>query len=499
MALTTEEKGFGSNEGHAKTMDEFNDGGLRRGLKLRHVQLIALGGIIGSCYFLGAGYTISKVGPAAALAYILGGGIILMVMLCLGELAVAMPISGSFITYAADYISPAWACGVGWSYWLNWVAYVPSEMIASGIIMHHFFPMVSSLWWAVLFGLLLTIVNISHVSAFGEIEFWFAIIKIAAIVVFCILAVLIFFGVIGNGPEFLGTTYVLDNGGLFPAGKWAVLLTMVMILVNFQGSEIIGLGAGETKEPSKSIPIAVRNVTYRIVALYVIPLLLLVSIFPWDKAGVEECVFAAALNQYGLNWAGGLFSFVVLTAGLSCANSGLYGTVRSLYALSREGMAPRFLGKLNKHGVPANATYLTIACCWIFIVLYTFYQSGKFYTYLLALSGFTGELCWISLCWSQLNFRKRLLAAGYTKADLKFATPFYPYLTHVAIWSQVLCLVLVAWNPDLRSALYLGVPAVFVPILLYKILKIDRHSILAQQARIQFEDRFPVREAGIGV
>jgi len=473
-------------------LNEYVDGGLRRGLKLRHVQLMALGGIIGSCYFLGAGYTIGEVGPAAALAYILGGCIIYMVMLCLGELAVALPTSGSFVTYAADYISPAWACGVGWSYWINWVAYVPSEMIAAGIIMHTFFPMISPLWWAVFFGLLLTIVNISQVSAFGEIEFWFALIKIVAIIMFCVLAVLIFFGIIGDGTGIIGTKFLTGNGGFFPAGKWAVLLTMVMILVNFQGSEIIGLGAGETKDPGKSIPVAIRNISYRIVALYVIPLLLLVTIFPWEKAGLEESVFAAALQSYGLNWAAGIFSFVIITAGLSCANSGLYGTVRSLHALAREGMAPRCFARLNKNGVPANATYLTIACCWLFIVLYTFDQSGWFYTYLLALSGFTGEICWISICWSQLNFRKRLLKAGYTTADLKFATPWYPILPHVAIWSQVACLVLVAWNPDLRPALYLGVPAVFVPMIIYKFLKFDHAKALEGQCRLRFEDRFPV-------
>jgi AAT family amino acid transporter len=263
-------------------------------------------------------------------------------MSCLGELAVAIPISSSFVTYAKQLISPAWACGVGWSYWFTWVTYVPAEMIAGGIIMQNFFPQVDKLWWSLLFGLMITIINLFHVKAFGEIEFWLAIVKIIAIFLFLGLGGAIFFGILGQ-PTFLGTSILLADHGFFPEGHWAVMITMVLVLVNFQGSEIIGLAAGESEDPAKSIPIAVRNVTWRIITLYIVPLLLLVSIFPWRDAGLHESVFAAALNHYGFNWAGGFFSFVVLTAAVSCSNSGLYGCSRAIYALGREGLAPKWL------------------------------------------------------------------------------------------------------------------------------------------------------------
>ena len=337
---------------------------LRRGLKPRHLQLVALGGIIGSGYFLGTGQVLSSVGPAAIFSYLLGGIIILCVMSCLGELAVAIPISSSFVTYAKQLISPSWACGVGWSYWFTWVTYVPAEMIAGGIIMQNFFPQVDKLWWSLLFGLMITIINLFHVKAFGEIEFWLAIIKIIAIFLFLGLGGAIFFGVLGQ-PTFLGSSILLADKGFFPEGHWAVLITMVLVLVNFQGSEIIGLAAGESEDPAKSIPIAVRNVTWRIITLYIVPLLLLVSIFPWREAGLHESVFAAALNHYGFNWAGGFFSFVVLTAAVSCSNSGLYGCSRAVYALGREGLAPKWLGKVNRYGVPQNATLFSIAGCWV--------------------------------------------------------------------------------------------------------------------------------------
>ncbi len=441
---------------------------LVRGLKNRHLQLIALGGIIGSGYFLGTGYVISKAGPASVLSYLLGGMIVFAVMLCLGELAVAVPVGSSFVTYAKEYISPAWACGVGWCYWMTWVTYVPSEMIAGGIIMNGYFPAISTMWWAVFFGLMITVINLSCVKTFGELEFWLALIKVVALLMFVVLGGLIFLGVIGE-QGFLGGSVLLSDGGFTPNGAWAILLTMVLILVNFQGSEIIGLAAGESKDPAKSIPLAIRSISWRIVALYIIPMLLLVSIYPWNKASLEESVFAAALSSYGLEWAGGLFSFVVLTAAISCSNSGLYGCSRAIYALAKEGMAPAFLGRVNSKGVPQNATAASVLACWIGIVAYTIDTSSTLYTYLLALSGFSGAIAWISICWCQLNFRRRLESSGGSAAQLKFRTPFFPYLTHFGIWTQVACLVVMLFNDDMRNSLYLGVPFLIGPFLWYKL------------------------------
>lgn len=470
-----------------------NNGGLNRGLKPRHLQFIALGGIIGSCYFLGAGYVIDAAGPAASLAYLFGGLIVLCVMLCMGELAVAIPISSSFVTYAYDFISPAWACGVGWSYWLTWVVYVPTEMLAAGVIMHNFFPLVDTLWWAIGFGILITAINLMYVGTFGEMEFWLAIIKIFAILMFIVLAVCIFFGFLGTG-EFKGTSVLLGDGGFTPKGSWAILLTMVIILVNFQGSEIIGLAAGESKEPEKSIPAAITNVTWRIIALYIIPLFLLVCIYPWKEAGLQESVFAAALNSYGFKWAGGLFSFVVLTAAISCSNSGLYGCTRAIYALAREGMAPRFLGKLNKKGVPQNATILSIVGCWICVLAYTLDKTETIYTYLLALSGFSGAIAWISICWSQLNFRRKLEREGFDISQLKYRTPFFPYLTHFAIWVQVACLTVIAFSPDLRASLYIGVPLLILPIVWYKFWGYKLNA-MEEIERVKFNDLFIAKQS----
>lgn len=439
---------------------------MNRGLKNRHLQLISLGGIIGSGYFLGTGYVLEQAGPASILAYLLGGMIVLCVMLCLAELAVAQPIAGSFVNYAKEHIGPTFACGVGWTYWMTWVSYVPSEMIAAGIIMNHFMPAVSQLWWAVLFGLLVTAVNLFHVDKFGESEFWLAIIKILALAAFSIIGLLIVLGVIGD-QGYLGTSIFLGSGGFAPNGYWSIILTMVIILVNFQGTEIIGLAAGECKDPEKSIPLAVRNVTWRIIALYIIPISLLISILPWDKAGLDESVFAVALANYGLENFSAFFAFVVLTAALSCSNSGLYGCSRAMYSLAQLGMAPKKLAKLNKNGMPANSVLTSIVSCWFIILLYSFDTSETAYTYLLALSGFTGAIAWISICWSQLNFRRKLEAQGLVDT-LKYKTPFFPYVTYFGIWVQVFCLMVIAFTDDLRETLLVGVPFLVVPMLWYK-------------------------------
>ena len=455
-----------------------NESKMNRGLKNRHLQLISLGGVIGSGYFLGTGYVLEKAGPAAILAYLLGGVIVLCVMLCLAELAVEKPVSGSFVTYAREHISPTWACGVGWAYWTTWVAYVPSEMIAAGIIMNNFIPEVSQLWWAVFFGLLVTILNLFHVDKFGESEFWLSLIKIIALAAFSIVAGLICLGLIGD-QGYIGTKVLLGSGGFAPNGYWSIVLTMVIILVNFQGTEIIGLAAGECEKPEKSIPIAVRNVTWRIIALYIIPISLLISILPWDKAGLDESVFAAAVTQYGLSGFGAFFAFVILTAAISCSNSGLYGAARALHALARMDMAPSTLGHINKNGMPSRSILVSICACWAVILLYSFDPDSALYTYLLAVSGFTGAIAWISICWSEYRSRKRKIAEG-TEGGLRYKTPFFPYVTLFGIWAQVFCLVVMVFEPELREALYAGVPMLVFPMAWYRLRQHRRATSAAR-------------------
>jgi amino acid transporter, AAT family len=483
---------------HKKNSNIPSDGGYRRGLKDRHVQLIALGGIIGSGYFLGTGAIVNDVGPSVFIAYLLGGLIVYLTMLCMGELAVAIPISGSFITYTAEFISPVIACGVGWSYWISWVAYIPAECIAGGIIMQHFTG-INGYLWAVCFGLLITYINIAKVGTFGEIEFWLAIIKILALMGFVVLAVLIFFGII-HGPQppgIIGGRFIFGQGGLFPNGVLALLSAMVLLLVNYQGSEIIGLAAGESINPNQMIPRAIRNVTYRILFIYIIPVFCLVLIFPWQKAGLANSVFADALNFYGLPWAGAATSFVTLTATLSCSNSGVYGIVRSLSALARNGMAPHKLGKLNRNAVPQNAGITTLISIWAVLAISYFFGQSMLYIALLLVSGFTGAIAWISLCWAQINFRKRLYQAGYTTDDLSYKTPGSPYTGFLAIILMLACLIFLFFNkdPTYKIAFVMGFISFTVPILIYVLGGFAKQRYVAMEVsnHLQFKDVFPSR------
>lgn len=475
------------------------DGEFRRALKGRHIQLIALGGIIGSGYFLGTGAVVHQVGPSVFLAYILGGLIIYLTMLCMGELAVAIPIAGSFINYTADFISPSLACGVGWSYWISWVAYIPAECLAGGIIMEYFTG-VNGYVWAVAFGLLITYINLSKVGTFGEIEFWLALIKIIGLLGFVFLSLLIFFGLIhGAQPAgFIGGRYIFNQGGIFPNG-WVVLLTaMVLLLVNYQGSEIIGLAAGESIDPGRMIPYAIRNVTLRILFIYIIPILCLVLIFPWQKANIQNSVFADALNFYNLKWAGAVTSFVTLTATLSCSNSGVYGIVRSLNALARNGMAPHILAKLNHNAVPQNAGIVTLISIWLLLLVSYFFSQSLLYIALLLVSGFTGAVAWISLCWAQINFRRRLYQAGYTTGDLRYHTPGSPYTGIVAIILMVICLFFLIFDddPSYKIAFGIGMVCLLLPVFVYHYfgLNKNRERLLLENRHVRFDDLFPTKK-----
>lgn len=472
------------------------DSGYRRGLKNRHVQLIALGGIIGSGYFLGTGEVINLVGPSVFIAYLLGGLIIYLTMLCMGELAVAIPISGSFVTYTSDFISPTVACGVGWSYWITWVAYIPAECVAGGIIME-LFTGVSGYIWVVCFGLIITYINLAKVDTFGEIEFWLALIKIISLLAFVFLAILIFFGLIHGSepPGIIGFKYLLGDGGLLPNGAMSLLTAMVLLLVNYQGSEIIGLAAGESENPARMIPHAIRNVTFRILFLYIIPVFCLVLIFPWQKAGLSNSVFADALNFYGLKWAGAVTSFVTLSATLSCANSGFYGAVRSLNALARDGMAPHVLAKFNQNSVPQNAVIATLIGVWILLGVGYFFGQTKLYIALLLVSGFTGTLAWLSLCVAQISFRNRLYKAGYSTKDLRYVTPYSPYTGILAVILMVgsLFFLLLNKDPIYKLSFIIGVVSFIIPVIIYKVFDLSkvRKKALHVKSRVKFQDLFP--------
>ena len=521
---------------------------LHRGIQPWHVSLIAIGGIIGSCYFLGLGAVYGDMGPGAVLiAYIIAGITIYGVMQSFAELLVNIPRRGSYVTYAKEFMGPSIAAGVGWAYWANWIFYIPSEALAAGYFMNYFIKLpvpqgiadwmgsfaglsyedanwgFSTFIWGLVALLLLTLINVYQVKWFGHIESVMAIAKVLAVIMFVVCAIGIFFGVVGTMPSgvgydgvegIIGFQILLDNSApsvetLFPAGYLIIVTMMIWTLVNFQGSEIVGLSASETQDPEKNIPAACRKVAFRIILIYIIPVFMLTLVFPYAQMGLEDVyasteeysVFAVVLQQYGLGWAAGIFTLVTLIAAFSCANSGFYGTVRTVYGLSVEGLAPKFLSKLNKFHVPQNATIFTIIPIWVvFVIGYALDtlnlmgESGlNFYLRLIGLSGFTGTICWVAICWSQIVFRKRLKERGYSiDTALTVKARWYPGLAYFS--TIVMIAALIAMFVEDWLVFLIGVACTVLPMAFYAIAKSMgkiRTTVVIGNDEVLFDEKYP--------
>ncbi len=435
----------------------------QRVMKKYHVLALAVGGTIGSVYFLGNGYLLKEIGPFAFLAFFFGGLISYLTMSCFAELAANDHLTHhSFLIYAKRYISPTLACGIGWAYWFDWVTIIAAECLAGGILMHSFIPQVAPYAWAVIFGLFITYVNVRHVKIFSVTAFWLTLTHVALFIGFIIVASLIFFGWVGSTHEFIGGQYLLPDG-VFPNGISVFFLTILILLLNFQGTELIGLSASEAHEPSTKLPKTMKEIPFIVSALYIIPLFLLALIYPWNQASLNGSVFAVALESYGFVSFAKIFTFLIVAGSLSCANSGLYATVRVLHALSSMQMAPWRLNQLGKHGTPQNATWLTFIVLWFVLFFICCFPSHQIYVMLLAFSGFTGSLVWISICYAQFQARKTL------PHPIKFKMPGYPYLTLFAIFAQLVCLIFALWNEQLRPSFLLGLIVLAVPMFGYQL------------------------------
>lgn len=433
-------------------------------MKKYHVAALAVGGTVSSVYFLGSGYLLKEIGPFAFLAFLFGGLISYLTMSCFAELAANDDLTHhSFLYYARRFISPTVACGLGWAYWFDWVIVIAIECLAGGILMHFFVPRVSAYGWAVIFGLFVSYVNMRNVKIFTITAFWLTMTHVTLFVGFTVLAGLIFFGFLGP-KEFIGTKYLLSDG-VFPNGISIFFLTIIILLLNFQGIELIGLSASEAHNPSIKLPKAMKEIPFIVSGLYIVPLFLLALIYPWNQASLEGSVFAVALESYGLMTFAKIFTFLIVAGSLSCANSGLYAGVRALHALSTMHMAPRYLTELGKQGTPERATWLTFGALWIVLLTIYYFPSHEVYVMLLALSGFTGALIWISICYSQLRARKQL------PHPIRFKMPGYPYLTLFSIFAQGTCLVVALWNEDFRPSFLLGFILLLIPMVGYQFKK----------------------------
>ncbi|GEB31527.1 MULTISPECIES: amino acid permease [Brevibacillus] len=442
---------------------------LKRSMNSRHLFMISLGGVIGTGLFLGSGYTLSQAGPIGTiLSFLVGGFIMYLTMLCLGELTVAMPVAGSFQTYMTRFVSPSLGFGVGWLYWLGWAVTVALELLSSGLLMQRWFPD-SPVWmWCAIFGVLLFLLNALSARAFGESEFWFSSIKVSAIILFIILGGAAMFGLIDmkNGqpaPMFSNFT----STSLLPHGITGLLMTMITVNFSFQGTELIGIAAGESKEPEKTIPKSIRATVWRTLVFFILAIAIVAGMIPHQQAGVIESPFVVVFDSIGIPYAADIMNFVVLTALLSVANSGLYAATRMLYSLSNEKMASRKLAIVNRKGIPMNALMITFAIS-LLSLLSGFFAEDTVFMVLLSIAGLGAQVGWISISASQLAFRRHYLKNGGKLEDLKFRTPWYPVLPLVSLILNLTVLVSLAFDPEQRIALYCGVPFMIIAILIYQ-------------------------------
>lgn len=404
---------------------------LRRGLKSRHLTMIALGGAIGTGLFLASGNAIYTAGPGGALlAYGLTGVMVYFLMTSLGELATYMPTSGSFSTYATRFVDPSFGFALGWNYWYNWAITIASELSAATLIMKFWFPNSPSILWSGLFLLIIFLLNALTVKGYGESEYWFAFIKVATVIIFIILGLLMIFRVLGGGvPGFSNFTV---GDAPFHGGFLAAFGVFLAAGYSFQGTELLGVGAGESENPEKTVPKAMNTIFWRILLFYILAIFIIAMIIPYTSHNLSATdtvmvsPFTLVFQKAGLAIAASVMNAVILTAVLSAGNSGLYASTRMLYALAKKGKAPRFLGYVTGHGIPIWSLIVT-AAFGLLAFLASGFGDGVVYNWLLSASGMCGFIAWLGIAVSHYRFRRAYVAQGGKLSDLPYRAKWFPF------------------------------------------------------------------------
>ena len=449
------------------TSDSQQKSGLQHCLKQRHMTMIALGGVIGAGLFVGSGVVIRSAGPAAVLSFLITGVLVILVMRMLGEMAVAMPTVGSFYEYARlawrDRPAVAELAGflTGWMYWYFWVIVVALEAVAGADLVRFWLPDVPS--WAISLVLLvmLTLTNLFSVKSFGEFEFWFASIKVAAIVVFLFLAGLYVLGMWPGVPA--SVVNLTAHGGFAPNGIVPILTGAVAATGFYFGAEIVTIAAAETAEPEKAVAKATSSVITRVLVFYVGSVLLVVCLVPWN-ATTMATPYVSALGAMGVPAAAQIMNAVVLTAVLSALNSGLYASSRMLFALTRRGDAPKGFAKLSRNGVPVRAILLGTLFGYVAVVM-SYVSPDTVFAFLVNSYGTVAIFVYVLIAISQLRLRRQLERDDPARLRVKMWA--FPWLTYVAIAGMLSIVVAMAFIPEQRTPLMLGVVSLAILLLAY--------------------------------
>ncbi|EDI8526279.1 gamma-aminobutyrate permease [Listeria monocytogenes] len=428
-------------------MKKETHGEIRRDLKTRHLSMIAIGGSIGTGLFLASGNAIHTAGPGGALvAYVAIGIMVYFLMTSLGEMATYMPVSGSFSTYASRFVDPAFGFALGWNYWFNWAITLAVDISTAAIIVQFWLPNTPAWLWSAIFLILIFGLNALSVKAYGESEYWFSIIKVATVIIFLIVGVLTIVGILGG--EVIGFSNFTAGDAPFKGGFFAILGTFLIAGFSFQGTEMVGIAAGESATPETSVPKAIKQVFWRILLFYIFAIFIIGMIIPYtdpnllsaEATDVAISPFTLVFEKAGLAFAASVMNAVILTSVLSAGNSGLYASTRMLWAMARDKKAPKFLGKVNRRGIPMAALIVTtIVGAMTFITTLT--ENGTvIYTWLLSASGLTGFIAWVGIAISHYRFRKAFIKQGHDLSELKYKAKFFPFGPILAL---VLCILVI--------------------------------------------------------
>ena len=442
-----------SNESAPVTQGDEREHGLDKALTRSQVVMIGLGGAIGTGLFMGSGIAIGYAGPAVILSYAIAGFIALVMVFSLSEMAVVHPAAGSFGVYAENYINPWAGFVVRYTYWITQVIAIGGEAVAAGIYMTYWFPEVPVWMWSIAFSFVLLYVNARSVGNFGTFEYWFAMIKVSAIVLFIVLGTVNILGIGVPAAGFHNLTGL--PGGFMPHGLAGVWMAVIMGCFSFNGIEVIAVTSGETRDPVKAIPAALRTMLLRLFLFYILALTIVVTFVPWTETGakvVEQSPFVKVFASSGIAYAAGIMNFVVITAALSSMNTNVYLCSRMLFSLSRGNYAPRFLGMLGKTRTPIAAILVSgggiLAAAGV--SMFTPYA----YNYLFGVALFGAMTVWIFILVSHLRFRRQ-----HDAAALPVRMPCFPWLQLVAIGLLIGVLVTMGLDREFwRISWICGVP-----------------------------------------
>ncbi|MEH7336909.1 amino acid permease [Neobacillus drentensis] len=418
---------------------ENNQQNLKKGLLPRHVQFIALAGMIGTGIFKGSSDTLNIAGPSVIVTYLIGGLILFIIMAALGEMALAFPnfnvqhLVNKAFGFQVSFI-------VGWLYWINWILVTVVELLAAGSFLQYWFPSAPLWLLSFLCAVVIVGINLTQVKYYGELEFWFAGIKILALIAFIVLGFFLLLGIIPGSSHDSIANYTA-HGGFFPHGAGGMFSAFLVVMFSYGGAELIGVAVTETKDAERVLPKIIKGAVWRVIIFYILPILIICGIMPWNKVSGAESPFVQVFSSTGLPGAAHIMNFVLLTAVLSAANSGIYATSRTLFSMAQSGVAPKSLLKTSKSGIPLTGIMITSA--FILGGVYLAYITpSQVISYLMTIPGFTVMLIWLSICAAQLKLRPLY------KKQSAFRVKWYPFTTIFAIVS--LCIIFIGFllNPN---------------------------------------------------